>query len=107
MNVRALDILENELNVTYWFKCVEDNSSPFVQNLEPSNGESGVSVNSQIHFDVKDSGGAGVNLSTVEVNVNGSIYNYLDVGIFSSSSIDYGYEIIIDSPEDFNLSMEQ
>ena len=103
VNVRALDILENELNVTYWFKCVEDNSSPFVQNLEPSNGESGVSVNSQIHFDVKDSGGAGVNLSTVEVNVNGSIYNYLDVGIFSSSSIDYGYEIIIDSPEDFNF----
>ena len=103
VNVRAMDILQNELNVTYWFKCVEDDSSPFVQSLEPANGETGVLVNSSIYFDVKDSGGAGVNLSTIEVNVNGSVYNYLDVGVFSSFSIDYGYGITINPPNDFNF----
>ncbi|MBC8313282.1 MAG: tandem-95 repeat protein [Candidatus Cloacimonetes bacterium] len=105
VNVRALDVLENEMNVTYWFKCMEDNDSPYIYpgSLSPSNEEINVSLGTNIEFGIRDQGGAGVSLSTIVVKVNETFYNYEHSGIFSYELAGTGFNITVNPTNNFNF----
>ena len=105
VNVRALDVLENEMNVTYWFKCMEDNDSPYIYpgSLSPSNEEINVSLGTNIEFGIRDQGGAGVSLSTIVVKVNQTLYDYEDSGIFSYEPAGTGFNITVNPTNNFNF----
>ncbi len=77
----------------YRFYTRQDTDPPYTNTWIPSPGDTDVSVDTNISFHILDLG-EGVDLTTIEVNVNGEIYYNGDPGFsYSGSSNDYYIEI--------------
>lgn len=66
------DTVGNLIKISYWFTIIRDYLGPYLDNLYPDINETGVAVTTSISFDIKDDG-AGVDISTFEMNVNSLI----------------------------------
>jgi len=69
IEVYDIALIPNIIIVDYWFKLIQDYKSPYIENHYPSIEEFNVPVNTEIKFDLLDTG-EGVNISTLEVFVN-------------------------------------
>lgn len=103
----------NQSNQVWTFTTEDDTAAPYVENLNPSNGATGVPVNTNIVMRIKDykgnagvTPGLGVDISTVQVTVTpagGSpiVYNYSSPQ-FSYTGTSADYTITINPSSDFN-----
>lgn len=105
-------------NYNYSFRTEDDNDAPNSYNLNPTNGDVSVDIDSNINFNIKDVAnpgnypGTGINVSTLKIKVSA---NNWQSKIYTSSSSevsinpigvnDYGniydYEVSINPSEDF------
>jgi len=67
----------NKITVDYWFKLIQDYSSPYIENHFPPIEGFGIPINTNITFDLLDVG-EGVDITTLEVFVNerSTIFTY-------------------------------
>lgn len=85
-----------------------DVEPPFISNRSPANLATGVLRNTDISFDVKDVGGSGVSLSSLDVVVDGA--NAILAGVFQPgfsgtiTPIVDGYAVVINPNTDFPFS---
>jgi hypothetical protein len=95
------------------FTTEDDDDAPYISNLSPSNGATGVAVNSNISFRIKDhknqagvTAGLGVDISTVSVTITpsgGSATTYTSASPqFSYTGSSDDYTITINPSSDFN-----
>jgi len=87
----------NIILTDYWFKVIGDYKAPYITNESPAREEEDVSVNTNISFDVLDTG-AGVNIDSLKFYVN----NRYKIPVVSS--ISGGYHVSYNPPEDFYYS---
>lgn len=102
----------NSSNQVWTFTTEDDTAAPYVQNLNPASGQTGVAVNSNIVMRIKDykanagvTPGLGVDISTVQVTVTPAgdspiVYNYSSPQ-FSYSGTSADYTITINPSSDF------
>ncbi len=84
----------NIIITDYWFKIVPDFQAPYITNESPSREEEYVALDTNISFDIIDTG-VGVDISSLEFYVNNR-YKVPTV-----SSISDGYGVFFDPTEDF------
>ncbi|MCD4795964.1 MAG: hypothetical protein K8R49_02180 [Candidatus Cloacimonetes bacterium] len=84
----------------YSFQIIEDVSPPYTGEWFPEPGSTGVPVETDISFNIYDNI-EGVNINSVEVEIQGITYTYLNT-TFSYVQIPYGYTITIDPSYDFD-----
>lgn len=103
----------NSSNQVWTFTTEDDTAAPYVQNLNPTNGQTGVAVNNNIVMHIKDykanagvTPGLGVDITTVQVTVTQAgdapiVYNYSSPQ-FSYSGTSADYTITINPTSDFS-----
>lgn len=100
-------------DVEYEFTTQPDIWAPYAQNYSPTKNATGVSVNTNVAFDIVDieSGitGTGVNLSTVKIMVKGEEFcqsscasTFLNATPLTLDGFTYGYRITVDPAGDFS-----
>lgn len=85
----------NIIIVDYWFKVIPDFKAPYITNEDPARGEEDVAINTNIEFDIKDTG-EGVNISSLELYIN----NRRVTG-YTTAAISGGYHINYNPSDDF------
>ncbi|MFC1651972.1 Ig-like domain-containing protein [Patescibacteria group bacterium] len=91
----------NSMSYDYWF-MTSDLTPPYTSNHNPADGATGVPIDTNISFDIADDA-SGVNLLSVSVNVDGTIYRYGVPG-FSYVGDPSSYTITIDPASNFPYS---
>jgi len=103
----------NSSNQIWTFTTEDDTAAPYVQNLNPTNGQTGVAVNNNIVMRIKDyksnagvTPGLGVDITTVQITVTQAgdspiVYNYSSPQ-FSYSGTSADYTITINPTSDFS-----
>lgn len=97
------DLLDGVTNGAYTFilgPCFQDTTPPYVTNISPSSGQTGVPLNSNITFHIKDNQ-AGVDISSLEVKVNGISYTQLGANRFVFAGTKMDYNVTVDPIRDF------
>ena len=97
----SLDLLTSVTNGSYTFTaggCISDTTPPTITNNYPQNGNTGIPSNAVITVTVADTG-AGVDLATVEVIINGITYKNGDAGVVVTGS-PASYVFNVDPAED-------
>jgi hypothetical protein len=97
------DLLTGVTNGSYTFRtgdCVADTTPPWVTNPFPAPGARGVPLDTDINFRIHDNR-SGVDLSTVRVNVDGTIYSRSGAAAFTSTGTPLDYFININPAADF------
>lgn len=94
----------NRIYVNYWFEIIPDFKGPFIENLLPAAGETNVSPDTFISFDLKDTG-TGININTLDITVNSILVspqqitkvnrNFYKVKYSPPTPFLYGEEVII------------
>ncbi len=103
----------NQASQAWLFTTEDDTNAPYVTNQNPSNGQTGVAVNSNIVFHVKDyknnagvTPGLGVDITTVQVAVTpagGGTITYTSVSPqFSYTGTSADYTVTINPTVDFS-----
>jgi len=87
-------VVPNRIYLDYWFNIVADYKAPYLENLSPNREEHNVPVDTDIYFEVKDTG-AGIDLSSLEVWVD-----FVKVA-YNFTPISDGYAITYSSTENF------
>ncbi len=100
VTVRADDLAPtpNSMSYSYWFRTT-DTTPPYTSGHNPADFDTGVLVDSDVVVHVQDDG-VGVNILTVSVNVNGTVYGYGNPG-FSYAGTTADYTITINPASDF------
>lgn len=109
ISVSIYDFEDNVYDLTYNFSS-DDILSPVITNLSPDDGETALPI-TNIDFDIHDSGGSGVNVDLLNVNINGTpviidgVYQTSITGSISASEIEGfdGYHVHIDPNLPFDL----
>jgi hypothetical protein len=109
INISIYDFEDNVFNLEYNFSS-DDALSPIFTNLSPDDGDKALPI-TNIDFDVHDSGGSGVNIDLLNVNINSipvivnGVYQTSITGIISVAEIDNfdGYHVHIDPNLPFDL----
>lgn len=65
--------IPNIIITEYWFRLIPDFRKPYLINLSPEREEYDVNSDTGIYFEIKDNG-AGVDIDTLEFNVNNRVY---------------------------------
>ena len=90
--------IPNEMTDRYNFHIIEDYESPYICNLVPAAGDTGVKRNTTISFDLKDEV-AGVDSSSIITYING-----MDVtSLLSIAGNKNDYQVIYQPSEIFNI----
>ncbi len=84
----------NIIVVDYWFKIVPDFKAPYITNESPSREEEYVAVDTNISFDIMDTG-VGVDIDSLEFYIN----NRYKIPMVTT--ISGGYSVFFDPTEDF------
>ncbi|MBC8385074.1 MAG: tandem-95 repeat protein [Candidatus Cloacimonetes bacterium] len=93
------DLVGNVMpSLNYSFTCLNDTQPPYVGLFDPAPGSVDVPIDSNIMFHIFDSG-EGVNLNSVAVTVEGSVYDVNDTQFFSYTGNSLEYIITIDLPD--------
>lgn len=106
-NLQATDILSGVFNGKYTFtegKCTTDTTPPYVENVNPEPFSNQIPSEENIAFEVKDKL-SGVDLKTVEVNVNGENFTAEGEKSFTSEKSTGGYKITVDPSAPFENSV--
>ncbi len=101
-SVNNLDLLTGVQNATYTFSpglCEEDNISPNIEFIDPPSGANGVPLDQNVRIRLTDNL-SGVDLSTLEIIINGDIYT-IDSDEISVSGDSLDYTISINPINDF------
>jgi hypothetical protein len=85
----------------YSFEMIEDLQPPYVGALDPPDGAINVPFDTDVEFNIYDSG-IGVNLNSIVVNIQGVNYTH-NSGNFSYTGTANNYHVIIDIPVNFSL----
>ncbi len=85
----------NKLTIEYWFRVIQDYMKPYIVNESPSREEYDVSIDTNISFDILDTG-AGVDINTLELFID-----QRHKTTFTYTPITDGYHIVYDPPNDF------
>ncbi|OQX82998.1 hypothetical protein B6D60_11225 [candidate division KSB1 bacterium 4484_87] len=86
---------------SYYFRTREDTDAPYTARWVPAPDSTNIAVDANVTFHIYDDG-EGVNLNSVVVNINGTIYT-ADSTNFSYSGTPNDYYIQIDPPMDFSF----
>ena len=62
----------NRITTNYYFSVIPDYKSPYLDNLSPSREQSNVDIDTDIYFEIKDTG-AGVDIDSLEMYVNSRV----------------------------------
>ncbi len=84
MNVCLNDIADiggAHIDSAYCWSWIWDNSSPFVSNTSPADGDTIEEIPTTITISLSDSG-AGIDSSSIEIDVNSSHFTIADVGVY-------------------------
>jgi len=100
VHLEVHDALGNYIYTDYWFKIIPDYRFPYLDNLNPDRDQTGVSVGSNIYFEIKDLG-VGVDISSLEMFVNS-----LSVTPSTNKISDNHYEVTYDPPQNFYYDKE-
>lgn len=99
------DLLSSVTNATYTFttgSCVADTQGPTITFLSPTNNQTGVPATANISVRITDNA-SGVDISTVEVVINGVTYTTASSG-FSYTGTTLNYNVIVDPNELLNTT---
>ncbi|MEM2947067.1 MAG: Ig-like domain-containing protein [Candidatus Bathyarchaeia archaeon] len=97
------DLLTGVTNGTYTFRtgtCVLDTTPPWVTNPSPPPDATGVPLDANISFNIKDNQ-SGVDLAQLSVKINGIEYTLAGPNIFTYSGNPLDYAITVDPIENF------
>lgn len=97
------DILTGVTNGSYTFKtgtCVADTTPPWVTDPNPAPNATGVPLNVNITFHIKDNQ-SGVDLTKVSVKINGTEYTLAGPNTFTYTGGSLDYAVTVDPIEDF------
>lgn len=97
------DILDGVAGASYTFEpgpCVDDTTPPWVQNPDPSPGEQGVPLDSNVSFSLRDDI-SGVDLDSVRVTIDGIDYTLAGPNAFTYTGDPLNYRITVDPIQDF------
>jgi hypothetical protein len=97
------DLLVGVTNGTYTFRdgsCVADTTPPWVTGASPAPGSTGVPLDSNITFNINDNQ-SGVDLSSLGVNVAGTVYTLVGPDAFSYTGNPLDYQITVNPVSDF------
>jgi len=103
IDVNSNDLLNGASGGKYTFKtgkCEGDVTPPWIEDTKPAPGEMNVPLDSKITFTVRDDL-AGVDLKTLNIQVNGIMYSKNGKYRFSSDGKPTQYKITIDPAENF------
>ena len=78
----------------YWFTIIPDYNAPYLTNLSPGRGETDVSIDTNISFDIIDNE-VGVDIDTLEVYINNRFKTV------SHSPISKGYSVVYENEDIF------
>lgn len=102
-NTESQDILNATYGGTYTFEsgyCSDDSSPPWVEEKEPDHGDMNVPSDSDVEFVIKDNQ-SGVDLDSLKIDINGTLYTKNGPNFFESSGKKLKYKIKIDPIENF------
>jgi len=89
------------------FGPAPDVTGPELQNLDPSSGQTGVPPNTDISFDIIDSGGSGIDELSVQITIDGRIAwqddTEQDGYTVTKSSVSGGFNYSINPDNDFSV----
>lgn len=97
------DLLNGTVNGAYTFtagSCVKDTAPPYVADVSPAPGATGVPLNSNINFRIKDNQ-EGVDLSSLKITVNGLEYANSSAVPFTYSGDKLNYSVTVNPAKDF------
>lgn len=97
------DLLTGVRNGSYTFRtgdCIADVTPPWVTNPNPAPGARGVPLDSDVSFRIHDDR-SGVDLNTVRVNVDGTIYTLSGPQAFTYTGVPLDYAINVNPIADF------
>jgi hypothetical protein len=85
----------NLMDVVYWWTVIDDYNAPTITNQYPTPYSENVNVDTNIQFDVLDSG-YGVDQDSIQLTIEGSLVSPL-----SFETITNGYRVTYNPPSDF------
>ncbi|GEM_PF-5324450 len=95
--------LRNQMSYSYAFR-IADSTPPYTDNYNPAPGQAGVPVNSNVVFEIHDTG-SGVNRNSIRVDVEGTVYRAGIPG-FSTVNLPDGYRVTINPASNFPYSTQ-
>jgi len=111
--VDGYDFSNNQVSLVYFFNTIDDTDGPVVSNRIPDNNDVEVSIDSDVEFDITDTG-SGVDIALLDVSIDNipAIVN----GVFQSGwdglssgieAITDGYHVVIDPNGIFEFDYNQ